>query len=786
MTKIALVQVGLLSVVLLMWNGCSESNNGQDGGVDAGYPDPGFVHDVEGRSETAIDEEFLQERPTLYRTLDRIPDTDVRCLAVYDQQVWAGTGSGLASWNSSGDSFEVSTMIGTQDAVNDLADRKLDDGRLALLATDRLILHDPAGLTHEAFPLPHPSSSVATDGSRVWVGTSQGLYELVANALELVPEVPSEPIQDLALDGSDLWIATLDGLLSLDAGLLTTHNTSDGSLPDDDVRAVSALPGGGVIAACATGAAVVGSPADDRLLDPGLGALPTDDLTCASAGEDTVLLGHAIGATHITGDFIHKDYYHTLRWIPGQRVTAVAMQGDRRRWIGTEAGVSRVDLVPTTLSAKAELMESYNAGFWRLDFVSDDGVRDDAWDLEAPIRNHDHDNDGLWTQMQIVAWSYAGASTGDQSYCENARRAMGAMLWQIDIPAVTFEAAGKARGFVTRSFVRDDEGTVFTSKETQDNWHLVEGWEDGHDYYWKDDTSSDETTGHFFGYPVYYDLCADEQEREVLAEHVGALARYIIDHDFELIDLDGEKTSHGHWNPDRLAICLDGLTECMDSSDLETCAEACYGGGWLNGIEILGHMLAAWHMTGDPVFYDAYEELITEQRYDELVDFHDEILTVTSRAIANHSDHELAMLAYHTLIRYEPNEGRRQRWIQSLQDMFAHEILERNPCWAAIVAMAAAEGYHLPEALQTLREWPEDWREWRVDNSHRRDYAVDPANDRFGDPQFTTVPPYDEIRTLKWNTNPYQITGGGDGRAVQAPWPWLLPYWMMRYHGVIQ
>ena len=57
--------------------------------------------------------------------------------------------------------------------------------------------------------------------------------------------------------------------------------------------------------------------------------------------------------------------------------------------------------------------------------------------------------------------------------------------------------------------------------------------------------------------------------------------------------------------------------------------------------------------------------------------------------------------------------------------------------------------------------------------------------DRFNDPQFKTVFPYDEIRTMEWNGNPYAVSGGGDGRSVQGPWPWLLPYWTMRYFGAI-
>jgi hypothetical protein len=203
-------------------------------------------------------------------------------------------------------------------------------------------------------------------------------------------------------------------------------------------------------------------------------------------------------------------------------------------------------------------------------------------------------------------------------------------------------------------------------------------------------------------------------------------------------------------------------------------------------MQILGHLLAAYHMTGDTYFYDAYEYLIDEHHYDRQVDFDEDVWTVTNRNVANHSDHELAFVAYHTLIRYEPDDRRRQRWIQSMLDMYQYELLERNPLWSAIVAGFDTDGYHLDEAVGTLREWPEDWREFRMDNSHRKDYKIDSAPDRFGDAQFTTVPPYDEICFTKWNGNPYQVADCGDGRAVQAPWPWLLPYWMYRYHGIVQ
>ena len=61
--------------------------------------------------------------------------------------------------------------------------------------------------------------------------------------------------------------------------------------------------------------------------------------------------------------------------------------------------------------------------------------------------------------------------------------------------------------------------------------------------------------------------------------------RTIVDAGFELIDLDGAKTFHGHWNPERLAIGVDGLAACIKAASpqrhsLEDCFDAIGGGGW--------------------------------------------------------------------------------------------------------------------------------------------------------------------------------------------------------------
>ena len=789
LTRLLLVTILSLSLNMLACDGDS-------GGHDAGqYPDPSFIYETQGRSETVSDVSFQMETPRLYRSAEDLPDTDLRCIKDFGPKVLAGTASGLLGYNSAEDRFIAMPMPNGDEPVIDMAERRSAAGQALLLTPTRLILLDLDGSDHEEFVHGGGATCVTTQGSQVFVGTEAGLLQLEGGSLLPVADAPETAVRDLLLTpGGRLWLATAEGLWELNQGAWLQHRAVDGFLCDDDVLSLAPMnEAEGILAGSAGGLAAINAESK-TLLPAGVGGLPRGSVRSVVSANGKIFSGHDLGASLFDFGLFDFDgtgpsnlnYYHTLRWLPADEVRDVDMVANTRLWIATSAGITRISYTPRTLAERAERFEAMIEQFWRLNFVSCEGRRSDPWDLEEPLTRRDSDNDGLWTQIQVGAWSYAAGATGDERYCEKARRAMGGMMWQIDIPAVSFSEAGYERGFVGRSYVRDDEGAIFDDKIPQDNWHLVENWEDGHDYYWKDDTSSDETTGHFFGYPLYYDFCAsDDGEREALADHVGALGRHIVNNGFRLIDLDGERTLHGHWDPDTLPIALDGVGPCSQDYPIEECFSAAYGGGWLNGIEILGHLLAAYHVTGDPFFYEAYTTLIEEHRYDELVDFHEEIYTVTSPALTNHSDHELAMLAYHTLIRYEPDDERRQRWIDSLLAMYEYEKPERNPCWSAIVAGFVNEGYELDAAIQTMREWPEDWREWRVDNGHRMDVERD-VDDRHGYEQLKTVLPYDEIRTMKWNGNPYVVVNGGDGSEVQAPWPWLLPYWMYRYHGVIQ
>jgi hypothetical protein len=77
-------------------------------------------------------------------------------------------------------------------------------------------------------------------------------------------------------------------------------------------------------------------------------------------------------------------------------------------------------------------------------------------------------------------------------------------------------------------------------------------------------------------------------------------------------------------------------------------------------------------------------------------------------------------------------------------------------------------------AARSFRGWPVDWREWLVDNAHRLDAAVD-VPDRFDDAQFEIVFPYDEIRTMQWNGNPYAVKAAAPAPRCRGPGPGCCP-----------
>jgi hypothetical protein len=448
----------------------------------------------------------------------------------------------------------------------------------------------------------------------------------------------------------------------------------------------------------------------------------------------------------VTPENARPEYFSGKRWLPDDHVTGAGFDdGGSVVWIETPKGFSRIEYKEMTLAEKSKaFVERVRARHVRHGLTAD-SILQTPGDLSTN-NTVSTDNDGLWTQMYIAAEAFRYKVTGEADARANARQGFEAMLRLEEITGIP--------GFHARSFIKVGEDIQPKDGE----WHDTP---DGK-WRWKGDTSSDEIVGHYFGYAIYYDLVADEEEKRKIRGVVARMTDHILNNNYQLIDVDGKRTRWGWWGPEEIWADPD-----------ET---------GLRALGILSHLRVASHITGYPRYEQAYNELISKYRYHLLT----RNQKINYPRHVNHSDDELAFLSYYPLLNYETDPKLRAVYVQSLERAWQVERPERNPLWNFIYAAGSGSNeFDLDEAVSTLQEIPMDQISWSVTNSDRLDVPTDTMNDRFDRAQALIVLPYDELPVSRWNGNPYRLDGGDGGRSEGDGVYFLLPYWMGRYHKLI-
>lgn len=478
--------------------------------------------------------------------------------------------------------------------------------------------------------------------------------------------------------------------------------------------------------------------------------LPWNEITVLVDNQPAVVLigtkRGLISFNTMTSDV--RAYWSGKRWLPDDHVTGIGLESSINAnviWVETPKGFSRIEYKETTLAEKSKaFVERVQKRHVRWGMTSD-SILQTPGDLSTN-KMVSSDNDGLWTQMYIAAEAFRYAVTKEADARANAKVGFEAMLRLEQITGIP--------GFHARSIIKI--GDDIQPKDGE--WHTTA---DGQ-WRWKGDTSSDEIVGHYFGYALYYDLVADEAEREKIRGVVTRMTDHILNNNYQLIDTDGKRTRWGWWAPE-------DIWEDPDETGLRA-------------LHMLAHLRTAHHITGNPRYEQAYQELITKHRYHLLM--RNQKINYPGRI--NHSDDELAFLSYYPLLIYEKDAKLREVYLQSLERSWQVERPERSPLWNFIyAACSGAKEFDRDDSIRTLREIPMDLIEWTVTNSHRLDVPMDLLADRFNRKQALIVLPYDELPMTKWNGNPYRIDGGNGGRTEDDGAYFLLPYWMGRYHKLI-
>ncbi len=418
--------------------------------------------------------------------------------------------------------------------------------------------------------------------------------------------------------------------------------------------------------------------------------------------------------------------------------------------MATAGGLAEIRLEPFTLARKAAWYEHHleKWGQKRLGFTHKLEWDDALGEFVREVS----DNDGGYTGDYLAAQCYRWAVTKDPAARAEATNTFHALRWLVRMTGIP--------GFPARSaWAKGERG----HKAGHGSGGYAAEWHDTADgnFEWKGDTSSDEVASHFYAVALFMDLVAQGAELDQARRHLASMADHLIDHGWRLIDIDGQPTRWGRWDPDYLAT-----------------DEGRFDRGLL-AVELLSFMKTAADITGEDRFSKAYERLVQlgypgwtlRQRS-----------THPPEDIAHFED-QLAYWSWWNLLRREMNPDLRALYRRGHER--SHEItrIERNPFFLFLYGALTGNDCEPAAAVAHLREWPLDLRVWSFRNSHRADLRPPPGllPHKGGVRAFSPR----EHQPMRWDAWTMQEDGGTGGRDVAEPGGWLLAYWMGRFHGYI-
>lgn len=629
------------------------------------------------------------------------------------------------------------------------------------------------------FDCPVTDVSLALDGS-LWLITEKSLYLLTDEDFTFVVDVPEDTVCLAAKDNKSKYCETVyigcitEGLLSM-KGKRRHFAEMTPDMSGVLSKKINCLALDGV------GHLWVGSDEGLNIYDGRNFWFNGNDFYSVPAGSFNDMYfapdGKKYFATNtgvITLIEGRISYFSYGAWLMHPVVTKIAVSESGTIAAVTPRGISVITSKLMTLEEKAEHYDELAVKYF---------TRNEGYQVSRTLRKYgdldsgwlpNSDNDGLFTGLYCASQCFRYKVTGDKRAKENAKKAVEAMI-------KLTEVTGK-KGFTARATRYSHEENFATGN--REEWHFCEN---NPDCEWLGETSSDEMTGHYFAYGIYYDLVADAKEKKKIAQVVKTITDHIIDNNFHLTDVDGIPTTWANWEPDLL------------NND-----DRWYYERGTNSLEILSFLKTTYHVTGDERYNKVYDMLITKHHYAMNC-----MQYKVEDAHLAHIDDQLDFVNIYPLIVYCDDNSHKEIFKMGLTHHYDYERIERSPFFN-IVYGALTENYcDIENAARSLSEMNLDLVRWPVYNSHRKDIVWDDEQEEMGCPPQLKVPVeysarvlvhYDgnqfvcdsgaeefiEINSKVINrTSTLPGTSGANGRTAMQPYIYLLPYWMGRYYGLL-
>lgn len=575
-----------------------------------------------------------------------------------------------------------------------------------------------------------------------------------------------------------VWVATSHGLFHIKGGQVMRHMRGEHEIRSGELRATAFSPDGALWVGGNSSIDLYRDSVPCGEITPEQG-LPCSQVQSLDAASDGVMwVGTAQGVAR------YKDgawsFRHSMRWLPNNDVRAVAFDENGSAWIATAGGISVIKRKMMTLAEKAEYFH---------DIVMDRKIREPFIVEKSRLltpgdlstwRTEDDDNDGSYTAMFMVAEAFRYRVTKDPQALENARKAF-------DFLEMLQTVTG-TEGFIARTIVP----MWWTDPDKNDNPHRLhdrnrtyspeeyaaalirdprykpveERWIPSADgkWLWKRDTSSDEVTGHFWGFLYYYELIAEtEAEKDRVRKLARQLMDHIIDGGFVLKDIDGKHTRWGVWAPEYLLEDPDWQAERP-----------------LNATEILSFLNATYYMTGDEKYRKHYRRFFDEYGYSKFA----RAPKPTAPSERTHIDSDLLTMTVPGLFIPGGDESDLAVYREGLRQWHEQIKMERCPMFNFVCGTFGIEDFDLEGSLQCFRDAPLDLIRWTVDNTKREDLEL-VYSPELEPLQTSWLPPISERPIMRWDKNPWDAVRGDGGNTESSGVYWLLPYWMGRYYGFI-
>src|SRR5665213_102296 len=637
-----------------------------------------------------------------------------------------GTWNGVYAYQQG----EIKKISGTQGPISVICPSR--EGMYAI-GPDGVWLLDGNHFIKKNYPIARSVRSAVSDGRRgIWIASDVGLYHCNAQGTRYFQKTDvllSAYLRGLCFDsGGRLWVAGLGGVTIL----------KDGK--------------------------------KQRVIRPQEGC-PSIYTHCARRSPDGVIwVGTKVGVVRFSPDGTHSLRF-SRRWLLDDQVNDIAFDQEGNAWIATAGGVSAIKKRKMNLLSKQEyfyevlmkrhIRKPWIAGQCHLEIPGDTS----SW------RPEDDDNDGEYGGNYLAMECFRYAVTKSEDAREKAGTAF-AFLKQLR------EVTG-GDGYFARTIVPADwpypvhDGNQhYTSREkaeelvkeprnkpVETRWRLSA---DGQ-WRWKGDASSDEWCGHMMGYYFYYELVADEEQKEVVRRHVSALVDHLMAHDFNMMDVDGTHTRWSVWSPASL------------NHDPEWSPDRSE-----NSMELLAFLKLAYYMTGNEKYQQQYLRFIHQEHYLENMSR----LTQQNPAWFIYYDVMMQSYLYPILIKCDKDPAIKAWYEQHMDHWMTLRRNDRNPQINFFYCYSRNKKVELDASADFLRDTPLDLVNWYIDHTIREDVklAHEPVLD---DLQVQPLPPASIRTTVRWDKNPW-VAVNGDPAVEREPVFWLLPYWMGRYLNMIQ